>query len=556
MSGPFYSGQTGPLAVQLLNELFFRVGTSVSSATIATGTFSITTQAGLGLIPNQPVTIANGATNYVYGPVVSYNGGSGALVVTVTVTRGSGTYSSWIVNAAGIPGLTGPVGSLTDASRVFIGGPGDDGASNLQVAGPTRLAGTLAVSSAINAAGVINAAGSIASTVTEGLKLANSAGYISGYDTANTTRTGYLQFNSGSNVTLAAEGGGSILLAAGGATRLTLSPTGALTGGAASFTTLTASGAATVGAGLSVTGTVSTSGTLTVGNTSNPSGAAIYARIATDQNFEVLAPGLSATGVRVWGRTNAGAVAPLELQSNTLKFVDETGVLRGLVNSSGLAVTGAVSASGAITANGGINNAAGQSIQSNDIRSYSGSDLNISGIGVGGLGLWSNGSRTAYLTNTTFAVTGAISASGTVTTPGIAFPATQVPSSDANTLDDYEEGTWTPVDSSGAGLTFTDIVATYTKVGRQVTCQMKFFFPATANATAITIGGLPFAAGAYGPTSIQVSFVATTATITSRGGYGPSGGTTFTIDKNNATAVATNADFSGALTYATATYFV
>jgi hypothetical protein len=34
-------------------------------------------------------------------------------------------------------------------------------------------------------------------------------------------------------------------------------------------------------------------------------------------------------------------------------------------------------------------------------------------------------------------------------TSGITFPATAVAASDANTLDDYEEGTWTPVVSFG-----------------------------------------------------------------------------------------------------------
>jgi hypothetical protein len=44
------------------------------------------------------------------------------------------------------------------------------------------------------------------------------------------------------------------------------------------------------------------------------------------------------------------------------------------------------------------------------------------------------------------AVVAADIASGqTFSLNGITFPATQVPSADANTLDDYEEGTWTPV---------------------------------------------------------------------------------------------------------------
>jgi hypothetical protein len=50
---------------------------------------------------------------------------------------------------------------------------------------------------------------------------------------------------------------------------------------------------------------------------------------------------------------------------------------------------------------------------------------------------------------------------------GITFPATQSASTDANTLDDYEEGTWTP--SVGGTATYSSRTGTYTKIGRQVT---------------------------------------------------------------------------------------
>ena len=55
---------------------------------------------------------------------------------------------------------------------------------------------------------------------------------------------------------------------------------------------------------------------------------------------------------------------------------------------------------------------------------------------------------------------------------GISFPATQSASSDANTLDDYEEGTWTPViegTTTSGTATYVTRNAKYTKVGRQVT---------------------------------------------------------------------------------------
>jgi hypothetical protein len=59
---------------------------------------------------------------------------------------------------------------------------------------------------------------------------------------------------------------------------------------------------------------------------------------------------------------------------------------------------------------------------------------------------------------------------------------------------DYEEGTWAPVDASGAGLSFTSASGFYTKVGRQVTVVFTLIYPTTASASAARIGGLPFTA--------------------------------------------------------------
>jgi hypothetical protein len=75
---------------------------------------------------------------------------------------------------------------------------------------------------------------------------------------------------------------------------------------------------------------------------------------------------------------------------------------------------------------------------------------------------------------------------------GITFPATQSASSDVNTLDDYEEGTFTPTDGSGAGLTFSAVVCTYTKVGNTVTCQGTVTYPATGSGLQARLDGFPF----------------------------------------------------------------
>ena len=79
---------------------------------------------------------------------------------------------------------------------------------------------------------------------------------------------------------------------------------------------------------------------------------------------------------------------------------------------------------------------------------------------------------------------------------GVTFPAVQVPSSDANCLDDYEEGTFTPtVAGSTAAGTGTYSVQTgfYTKVGNLVTVEVFLTWTNIVGATGIMIlAGLPF----------------------------------------------------------------
>lgn len=60
----------------------------------------------------------------------------------------------------------------------------------------------------------------------------------------------------------------------------------------------------------------------------------------------------------------------------------------------------------------------------------------------------------------------------TLTNGQIVFPATQVPSANANTLDDYEEGTWTPVvtfaTQGDLSVTYSSRTGTYNKTGNKV----------------------------------------------------------------------------------------
>ena len=61
--------------------------------------------------------------------------------------------------------------------------------------------------------------------------------------------------------------------------------------------------------------------------------------------------------------------------------------------------------------------------------------------------------------------------------------------SNANKLDDYEGGTWTPVVGSG---TYTASYARYTKIGRRVFIDCRIELTGTRTTASFTVGGFPF----------------------------------------------------------------
>jgi len=140
-----------------------------------------------------------------------------------------------------------------------------------------------------------------------------------------------------------------------------------------------------------------------------------------------------------------------------------------------------------------------------------------------------NGSGTylpmSFYTNNTLAMQittgGIISAAG----GGIQFPATQIPSADANTLDDYEEGTWTPAltcETPGTfSYTVSDAQGTYTKIGNVVTFSFLLGWSALSVGTgtgSLQISGLPFTSSSTQNSvcavqTYQVNWVASTTCI-------------------------------------------
>ena len=103
-------------------------------------------------------------------------------------------------------------------------------------------------------------------------------------------------------------------------------------------------------------------------------------------------------------------------------------------------------------------------------------------------------------------------ATPTTSGAGITFPATQSDSSNANTLDDYEEGTWTP--SVGGTATYTFQVGQYTKIGNLVYINGFIQINAIGTGATTTITGLPFAPAnpSGSDASISIGYFASGAT--------------------------------------------
>lgn len=116
----------------------------------------------------------------------------------------------------------------------------------------------------------------------------------------------------------------------------------------------------------------------------------------------------------------------------------------------------------------------------------------------------------------------------------------------------YEEGTWTPADASGAGLSLT-ATGTYTRIGRMVMAQFSISYPSTASTANAVISGLPFGValdGGYAHTYTSSN----TAPITNR--FGGAGSTSFAFLNYNFSTNITNNQLSGTNTQGTYIYFI
>ena len=128
-------------------------------------------------------------------------------------------------------------------------------------------------------------------------------------------------------------------------------------------------------------------------------------------------------------------------------------------------------------------------------------------------------STTTNLSVTNSTVSGSINLTG----GQVAFPAAQNASAGANTLDDYEEGSFTPALKFGGantGMTTSAATGTYVKVGQTVYFTLRLTLTAKGSSTgAATITGLPFTSGSLFSVIGSIYFFNLGTAIASAAGY-------------------------------------
>lgn len=405
----------------------------IVDATAPATTKKVTVQAmvnaGLATLTTLPSGIVNASLNSVTpsGGTLSIHGS--AIVSNRLETQGfqgaffgnaGGVYTTW--------GTASPVGDIGTGNVIIGGGSASDFALNVRGANILHLCSGDVSRVAVNASGaavtgiqtITANSSSPALTVTQ-----NGGGYALIIPGAADQWYGLVGDLDGKHFRFSGTAGTGYALFQTFETGI---------GATGSFVFQRDGGRVLIGTGtdngvdkLQVTGSISATGAGTFGVATNPTGAVLYARVASDQNFEVIAPGLSATGSRIFSRNNAGTLAPLELQASIVKLCDASGNLVLSSTAGGAAVTGSISATSLV-------------------------DISAAGAGR------------------------------------IKFPATQNASADANTLDDYQEATYT---GTATGMTTSPTgTVSYTLTGNEATLNLPEI-TGTSNATTFTVTGMP-----------------------------------------------------------------
>lgn len=237
-----------------------------------------------------------------------------------------------------------------------------------------------------------------------------------------------------------------------------------------------------IGTGALTAGTGSFSGTTTISSSSAEGG-----------RLNIVSTDTGGIGYAIVSGGSTNTAFP----TGALTIRDTTaGANRLVVSSTGLAVTGGISATVTSGAALTINRSSGATInlQTNGVTTGQ-FNTTAAGLYIGG----GTNYNAVLIADAAPASSLTLDASGVLSLNQgqIQFPETAVPSANANTLDDYEEGTWTPAlapQSSGSiTLNGTFTGGTYTKIGNLVTVNGCLIVSSVSSPVGeLQITGLPF----------------------------------------------------------------
>ena len=233
------------------------------------------------------------------------------------------------------------------------------------------------------------------------------------------------------------------------------------------------------------------------------SGGINVSGVITATSFSGNGSGLTGAGIGTTGSVNTSGII------TATSFFGSGSGLTGV----GLGTTGSINTSGIITASSFSGNGSGLTgVAATTLTIGAGTTAlpSISPTGDSNTGIFfpsadtiafSEGGAEAMRVDSSGRLLIGISTSGNANggplqlSGGITFPATAVAASDANTLDDYEEGTFTPViegTTTAGTATYTRQAGVYTKIGREVFYSIDIVYSSGTGTGNLKITGLPF----------------------------------------------------------------